>query len=118
MNFLFPASLKIPNSSRMFNDLMSFFLLLANLTEFLLEKSRVVLRGEGELSFHIFYWMFSGISPEEANLYHLHDISKHRFVMYFFLIQEYLKTQVCYVLINPRTSQNILIFVNTCTPSS
>lgn len=117
MNFLFPASLKIPNSSRMFNDLIS-FLILANLTEFLLEKSRVVFRGEGELSFHIFYWMFSGISPEEANLYHLHDISKHRYVMYFLLIQEYLKTQVCYVLINPRTSQNILIFVNTCTPSS
>lgn len=91
MNFLFPASLKIPNSSRMFNDLISFFLLLANLTEFLLEKSRVVLRGEGELSFHIFYWMFSGISPEEANLYQLHDISKHRYVMYL-SIQEHPKT--------------------------
>lgn len=27
MNFLFPASLKIPNSSRMFNDLISFFVI-------------------------------------------------------------------------------------------
>nr|XP_022343398.1 unconventional myosin-XVI-like isoform X4 [Crassostrea virginica] len=52
----------------------------ANLTEFLLEKSRVVCRGEGELNFHIFYWMFSGISPEEANLYHLTDISTHRYL--------------------------------------
>ncbi|XP_056005733.1 unconventional myosin-XVI-like isoform X5 [Ostrea edulis] len=52
----------------------------ANLTEFLLEKSRVVSQGEGELNFHIFYWMFSGISLEEANLYQLQDISKHRYL--------------------------------------
>lgn len=54
------------------------FTIPANLTEFLLEKSRVVSQGEGELNFHIFYWMFSGISLEEANLYQLQDISKHR----------------------------------------
>ncbi|XP_062597440.1 myosin-IIIb-like, partial [Saccostrea cucullata] len=52
----------------------------ANLTEFLLEKSRVVFQGEGELNYHIFYWLFSGMSPEEANLYQLRDISKHRYL--------------------------------------
>lgn len=83
-----------------------FFPFSANLTEFLLEKSRVVCRGEGELNFHIFYWMFSGISPEEANLYHLTDISTHRFVTSYFT------TLVWYVSVTS-TYSSVMYFLTT-----
>ncbi|XP_071086706.1 unconventional myosin-XVI-like [Haliotis cracherodii] len=39
----------------------------AKMSQYLLEKSRVVHQGRGERNFHIFYWMLSGITPEEAN---------------------------------------------------
>ncbi|KAK3096266.1 hypothetical protein FSP39_025127 [Pinctada imbricata] len=52
----------------------------ARLTEYLLEKSRVVFQGEKECNFHIFYWLFSGVSHEEANLFHIKSLNKHRYL--------------------------------------
>jgi myosin heavy subunit len=55
------------------------FLFSAKLAEYLLEKSRVVYQSEGERNFHIFYWMFAGLTPEEFNLFHLKSVNSHRY---------------------------------------
>lgn len=43
----------------------------AKVTEHMLEKSRVVHCGNGERSFHIFYYMFAGLSQYEIEHFYL-----------------------------------------------
>ncbi|KFW87784.1 Myosin-IIIb, partial [Manacus vitellinus] len=52
----------------------------AKLSEYLLEKSRVVQQDAGERNFHIFYYMFAGLSSEEKEMYGLLDPSLYRYV--------------------------------------
>ncbi|XP_071437358.1 myosin-IIIb-like isoform X2 [Pithys albifrons albifrons] len=52
----------------------------AKLSEYLLEKSRVVQQDTGERNFHIFYYMFAGLSPEEKLIYGLLDPSLYRYI--------------------------------------
>ncbi|KFV48262.1 Myosin-IIIa, partial [Gavia stellata] len=52
----------------------------AKLSEYLLEKSRVVQQGIGERNFHIFYYMFAGLSSEEKEMYGLLDPSLYRYI--------------------------------------
>ncbi|XP_060082703.1 unconventional myosin-XVI-like [Ylistrum balloti] len=61
-----------------FNDLGK--IMGAKLSEYLLEKSRVVFQSEGECNYHIFYWMFSGLTPEESQLFKLDSITDHRYM--------------------------------------
>ncbi|KAF1592705.1 Myosin-IIIb, partial [Eudyptes moseleyi] len=51
----------------------------AKLSEYLLEKSRVVQQDTGERNFHIFYYMFAGLSLEEKEMYGLLDPSLYRY---------------------------------------
>ncbi|NXU85139.1 MYO3B protein, partial [Xiphorhynchus elegans] len=52
----------------------------AKLSEYLLEKSRVVHQDTGERNFHIFYYMFAGLSAEEKEIYGLLDPSLYRYI--------------------------------------
>ncbi|XP_010085389.1 PREDICTED: myosin-IIIb-like, partial [Pterocles gutturalis] len=52
----------------------------AKLSEYLLEKSRVVQQDTGERNFHIFYYMFAGLSSEEREMYGLLDPSLYRYI--------------------------------------
>ncbi|KAK3088133.1 hypothetical protein FSP39_015166 [Pinctada imbricata] len=55
-------------------------LLGARITEHMLEKSRVVHHGHGERTFHIFYYMFAGLTDRERKLYFLGRPEKFRIV--------------------------------------
>ncbi|NXY22775.1 MYO3B protein, partial [Atrichornis clamosus] len=60
----------------------------AKLSEYLLEKSRVVQQDAGERNFHIFYYMFAGLSSEEKEMYGLLDPSLYRYISGQFGTQE------------------------------
>lgn len=51
----------------------------AKLSEYLLEKSRVVQQDAGERNFHVFYYMFAGLTAEEKEMYGLLDPSLYRY---------------------------------------
>ncbi|XP_072428332.1 myosin-IIIb isoform X3 [Chiloscyllium punctatum] len=52
----------------------------AKINEYLLEKSRVVHQDEGERNFHIFYYMFAGISAADQEVYGLLDPTFYRYL--------------------------------------
>ncbi|XP_064259009.1 myosin-IIIb-like isoform X3 [Passer domesticus] len=60
----------------------------AKLSEYLLEKSRVVRQDTGERNFHIFYYMFAGLSSEQKEMYGLLDPSLYRYISGRFGTQE------------------------------
>ncbi|NXR69009.1 MYO3B protein, partial [Rhadina sibilatrix] len=60
----------------------------AKLSEYLLEKSRVVQQDTGERNFHIFYYMFAGLSSEQKEMYGLLDPSFYRYISGRFGTQE------------------------------
>jgi len=50
----------------------------ATITEYLLEKSRVVQQSAGERNFHIFYYLFAGLEPNKQEINLLRDPAEHR----------------------------------------
>ena len=53
---------------------------LAKLSEYLLEKSRVVSQHEGEKNFHIFYYLFAGLDEQRMKANLLKKPEDHRLV--------------------------------------
>ena len=52
----------------------------ATLSEYLLEKSRVVRQGDGERNFHIFYYIFAGLSEARKTELRLNDITAYHYL--------------------------------------
>lgn len=67
----------------------------AIITEYLLEKSRVVHQADGEQNFHIFYYLFAGLSPEQKQQFELRDPGEYRFLCENEHALQYIKTAEC-----------------------
>ncbi|XP_022097396.1 myosin-IIIb-like isoform X2 [Acanthaster planci] len=52
----------------------------AKISEYLLEKSRVVFQNKGEENFHIFYYMLAGLSPEQQKKYKMQVANKYSYL--------------------------------------
>nr|XP_022331356.1 myosin-IIIb-like isoform X1 [Crassostrea virginica] len=52
----------------------------AKISEYLLEKSRVVHQNRGEENFHIFYYMFGGLSAEQKKSFNLLPAGQQRYL--------------------------------------
>ncbi|CAG2195488.1 DFNB30 [Mytilus edulis] len=73
------------NSSRFGKYLEMFFtstgtVIGAKITEYLLEKSRVISQAKGEQNFHIFYYVHDGLAHDQDATYHLKDSAKYRYI--------------------------------------
>ncbi|XP_038076391.1 myosin-IIIb-like isoform X2 [Patiria miniata] len=52
----------------------------AKISEYLLEKSRVVFQNKGEENFHIFYYMLAGLTPEQQKKYKMQAADKYNYL--------------------------------------
>lgn len=52
----------------------------ASLSEYLLEKSRVILQSDGERNFHVFYYLFAGLGEAERTALFLDDITSYHYI--------------------------------------
>jgi myosin heavy subunit len=50
----------------------------AKVFDYLLEKSRVVQHVPGESNYHIFYYLFAGLEPDELEYYYLDSPENYR----------------------------------------
>ena len=54
----------------------------AKISEYLLEKSRVVHQNVGEQNFHVFYYIFAGLSKEKQRELCLEKSCSYRYVLW------------------------------------
>ena len=63
----------------------------ATIDQYLLEKSRVVNQGKRERNFHIFYYMFAGLTEQQLLNLLLSPPEKHRYVATILILHNNLK---------------------------
>nr|XP_022321566.1 myosin-IIIb-like isoform X3 [Crassostrea virginica] len=73
------------NSSRFGKYLEMFFtnngmVVGAKITEYLLEKSRVISQAVGEQNFHVFYYIYDGLSAAERDEYSLKEKTRYKYI--------------------------------------
>ena len=58
------------------------------ITEYLLEKSRVVQQNAGERNFHIFYYLFAGLEPSKCEVNLLRNPAEHRYELHVYSVHD------------------------------
>jgi len=86
----------------------------AKISEYLLEKSRVVHQNAGDANFHIFNYMFAGCSEEQRQTFKLGSRENYRLALFICSIERrFAITIMCQIIL----VHNFLVYRKLCTHS-
>ena len=68
----------------------------SKISEYLLEKSRVVMQSEGEENFHIFYYMLAGLEPEARERLRIDKPENYKYVVLLLFVVDLTRQKLYY----------------------